>query len=162
MTTQAEVINANHNGFQLLIKQEVPVSQARAYQQFIRISEWWHSEHTWFGNAKALSITPEVGGCFCERNGKQQALHMTVSYVVPEQEIRMIGGLGPLQMLGVQGGMSWKFNAISPTTSEIILHYQVTGYMPEGLDKLAPIVDKVQQEQVARLVSTLEQQLVNN
>jgi hypothetical protein len=31
---------------------------------------------------------------------------MAVSYVEPNTELRMIGGLGPLQIMGVQGGMS--------------------------------------------------------
>jgi len=87
-----------------------------------------------------------------------EVLHMTVSYVNPNTEIRMIGGLGPLQMMGVQGGMSWKFNPLSELQTEIIHRYQVVGFMPDGLDKLAAIVDRVQMTQVNALVSKLNAQ----
>jgi hypothetical protein len=68
----------------------------------------------------------------------------------------MIGGLGPLQMLGVHGGMSWKFEEISPTETKITHQYQVVGFMKDGLDKLAPIVDGVQTIQVKALTAKIE------
>ena len=80
---------------------------------------------------------------------------MAVSYVEPNTELRMIGGLSPLQIMGVQGGMSWKFSAITQTKTEIIHTYQVAGFMPEGLDKLAAVVDKVQSSQVDSLITQL-------
>ncbi|RHW74663.1 hypothetical protein D1094_17840 [Colwellia sp. RSH04] len=67
----------------------------------------------------------------------------------------MIGGLGPLQMLGIHGGMSWKFESLTESTTNIIFNYQVTGYMDGGLDKLTPIVDNVQNIQLARLKALL-------
>jgi len=76
---------------------------------------------------------------------------MTVSYVEPNKEIRMVGGLGPLQMLGVHGGMSWKFEPLTENTSKIIFHYQVSGYMEDGFTLLANAVDKVQTIQIERL-----------
>ncbi|SFC91703.1 hypothetical protein [Pseudoalteromonas denitrificans] len=76
---------------------------------------------------------------------------MTVSYMNPNNEIRMIGGLGPLQMMGIQGGMSWQFKKISDSKTHIIHKYQVVGFVPDGLDKLADIVDKVQTIQVNNL-----------
>ena len=80
---------------------------------------------------------------------------MTVSFVEPNKEIRMVGGLGPLQMLGVQGGMSWKFEAIGASKTKITHSYQVVGYMKNGLDTLAPIVDRVQKIQVNELAKRL-------
>ena len=34
---------------------------------------------------------------------------MRVSFVDPGVEVRMLGGLGPLQMMGLHGAMSWRF-----------------------------------------------------
>ena len=152
---KAEVVSSGQQGFQIKITQTVPVAAEMAYQQFLRVNEWWHRDHTWFGDAQALSISPQVGGCFCEINGEQQALHMTVTYVEPNKELRMTGGLGPLQMLGVHGGMSWSFKPLSDVATEISLHYQVTGYTESGLDKLANIVEQVQALQFKRLVNKL-------
>lgn len=151
----ADVLYSTPNGFQLKIEREVQVNRKQAYQQFLMVNQWWHPDHTWFGDASGLTITPAIGNCFCERDGDKQALHMSISYVDPNNEIRMVGGLGPLQMLGVTGGMSWKFEAINDTRSKITFHYQVTGFMNGGLDKLAPIVDNVQTIQIDRLANLL-------
>lgn len=156
-TVNAKVISKNSNGFVIHIEKEVPVNHQIAYQQFINVAQWWHPDHTWFGAAENLTITPEVGQCFCEIDGEKQALHMTISYVQPNHEIRMIGGLGPLQMLGVHGGMSWQFESLSKYKSKIIFNYQVSGYMAgdNGLGQLAAIVNQVQTTQLERLQAIL-------
>ena len=152
----AEVIDNDKHGFSIKIETVVKADAATSYQQFLRIGEWWDADHTWFGQSENLSIIPRVGACFCEISGDKEVLHMTVSFVNPNNEIRMIGGLGPLQMLGVHGGMSWKFEEISPAETKIIHQYQVTGFATDGLDKLAPIVDSVQTIQVKALAAKIE------
>ena len=152
----AEVIDSDKNGFSIKIETHVKADAATSYQQFLRIGEWWNSDHTWFGKSENLRITPRAGECFCETSGDKEVLHMTVSFVNPNVEIRMIGGLGPLQMMGVHGGMSWKFEEIGPTETKIIHQYQVTGFATDGLDKLAPIVDSVQTIQVKALAAKIE------
>jgi len=151
----AQVINSADNGFTIEIEKHVAVDHKAAYAQFIKINEWWIADHTWFGRAENLNIEEIVGGCFCEIAGDKQALHMTVSFVNPNREVRMIGGLGPLQMMGVNGGMSWKFEQLKDGTTKIIHHYQVSGYAKGGLGKLATIVDSVQSSQVEALVAKL-------
>ena len=158
LALHAEVLTSADNGFSIKIEVEVNASQEQAYKQFIRVDQWWNSDHTWFGDAKALSIKAKVGGCFCEKNGKQQALHMTVSYVNPNHEIRMIGGLGPLQGMGLHGGMTWKFEKIDENKTKIIHSYNVSGYSKEGLKSLAVIVDKVQTIQVNELAGLFSNQ----
>lgn len=152
---QTTVLNADKHGFTIELTFETDRSPTEAYAQFLRVSEWWSSEHTWFGDAKALSIDARAGGCFCEQKGDQEAQHMNVSYVAPNQEIRMTGGLGPLQMMGVHGGMTWRFDQQKNGQTKVTQRYQVSGYMPDGLDKLAPVVDKVQGIQMQRLQARL-------
>jgi hypothetical protein len=155
--TLAEVISSNPIGFQINIKKTVNVNSRKAYDQFLEIGEWWNADHTYFGQSKNLTIEAKAGGCFCEKSGDKEVLHMTVSYVDPNSEVRMTGGLGPLQMMGVQGGMSWKFIAINDNQTQIVHHYQVSGFNKDGLDALAPIVDKVQTLQVESLVAKIQQ-----
>ncbi len=151
----SDVISSSDHGFEISIERTVMTDQKTAYEQFLRIGEWWNADHTWFGDAGTLSIEAKAGGCFCEKSGDKEVLHMTVSYVEPGKEVRMLGGLGPLQMMGVHGGMSWQFVAVGENETKIIHHYQVTGYMEGGLTSLAPIVDQVQTIQVEGLVSRL-------
>ena len=151
----AEVISAENHGFEINIERVVNVDQETAYAQFLKINEWWSGDHTYFGDSKNLTIEAKAGGCFCEKLEGREVLHMTVSYVEPNKEIRMIGGLGPLQMLGVHGGMSWKFEAVESNKTKITHHYQVNGYMKGGFTGLAPIVDQVQTIQVDSLVKRL-------
>jgi hypothetical protein len=55
--------------------------------------------------------------------------------------------------------MSWKFIAINDNQTQIVHHYQVSGFGKDGLEFLAPIVDKVQTQQVESLVSKINQEL---
>jgi hypothetical protein len=155
LNAHADVLSSGPNGFEINIERTAMVDAQTAYAQFLRVDEWWHPEHTWFGDASGLYIEPNVGGCFCEKSTDKAALHMTVSYIVPGKEVRMVGGLGPLQMMGVHGGMSWRFVAVGDSETKIIQHYQVSGFAKDGLAGLAPVVDQVQTLQHERLVSLL-------
>jgi hypothetical protein len=150
----ADVTSKGDTGFSLIITGEVESTPAEAYDQFIQIDEWWLEGHTWYGKAENLSIEPRAGGCFCEISGDNQVLHMLVTYVQPGVELKMVGGLGPLQMMGIHGGMSWRFEPI-PDGTRIIQTYNVTGYAPGGLTDLADIVDSVQTSQLNALVNKL-------
>jgi hypothetical protein len=155
MSSQAQVVSKNNHGFNLKITAEVAVSAKVAYEQFINVGEWWVADHTYFGDSAGLAIDARAGGCFCEIDGNKEVLHMLVTQVRPGEEIRMVGGLGPLQMMGVHGGMSWRFERIDDERTRIIQTYNVTGYMDGGLDQLAEIVDAVQSGQLQSLVSRL-------
>lgn len=152
----AEVLDKAADGFTLEISFETKADAKTAYKQFIKVGDWWNADHTWFGDASKLYIEPEVNGCFCEKNGNKQALHMIISYVNPNKEMRMIGGLGPLQGLGLHGGMSWKFDTLENGNTKVTHRYQVTGYMQGGLEQLAKIVNSVQTIQMQGLEKALQ------
>lgn len=156
-SARAEVLESAANGFVLEISVEVPSTPEQSYAQFLRIGEWWDGEHSWFGKAENFSLEPHVGGCFCEIDGDREAQHMRVSFVQPNKEMRLLGGLGPLQMMSVHGAMSWQFVA-TETGTKIIHRYTVSGYSRDGLDKLAAVVDQVQSIQVNRLATKLNGQ----
>lgn len=155
--SSAEVVSQAEHGFHIKSTINVPASAVDAYRQFLQINEWWIEDHTWFGSAENLSLDPVAGGCFCEVNGEQQVQHMTVSYVNPGKALRMTGGLGPLQQMGVSGTLSYQFVGISEHESLIVQEYRVSGFYPEGLDTLAAIVDGVQTAQLNSLQARLSE-----
>lgn len=151
----AEVTSKGETGFKLEIIGEVAVTPNEAYEQFINIGQWWLKSHTWYGDSSNLRIDPRAGGCFCEISGDNEVLHMLVTFVKPGSELKMVGGLGPLQMMGLHGGMSWRFEKIESGT-QIIQTYNVTGYAPGGLSDLADIVDNVQTNQLNALIEKIK------
>lgn len=152
--SHGQVVSSADNGFDIAFEQQVKALPAQTYQQFLAIGQWWSNDHSWFGDATKMRLEPRLGGCFCEINGRRVARHMTVTYVDPGRELRMVGGLGPLQMMGVSGGMAWRFTPNDQGTL-IELHYQVSGYTQTGLGSLAPTVEQVLAEQLDKLTQRL-------
>ena len=152
-TSFAEVTSSSANGFSVQIEKSIPTNSQKLYQQFLNIGQWWDKDHTWFGKSENMFLQPKAGGCFCEIDGDNQVWHMTVTFVKPNEEVRMTGGLGPLQMMGLHGGMSWKFSSIDEQNSKLTLTYNVSGYSKDGLESLAPIVNQVLQLQVDKLAA---------
>ncbi len=148
----SEVTAAGENGFSVHHTVPLDVSPADAYRAITdEVGNWWIADHTWSGDSANLSIDARAGGCFCETladGGSMQ--HMQVTWAQPDKELRMTGGLGPLQMMGVHGGMQW---LLEPAENGSVLeyHYTVTGFSPDGLTGLAPIVDAVQGQQLEAL-----------
>lgn len=60
-----------------------------------------------------------------------------------------------MQAMAVHGSMTWSFAADEGKTT-IELTYAVTGYDPDGLDRLAVAVDGVLGDQLNRLKGFLE------
>lgn len=146
----AEVVASAANGFVVRHVVSVPVPATAAWRQFIDIASWWTPEHTYSGQAKNLSLRPRLGGCWCEKLPNDGFVeHMRVVYVAPNQTLRLHGGLGPLQELGVSGAMTIAFEGDGPST-KVTMTYAVGGYTPAGLGPLAPIVDGVLGAQMLR------------
>lgn len=154
--TQAEVTEVSEQHFVISINITINAPSSKVYEQFIEIGEWWQDSHTWFGNATKMTIEPKANGCFCERNGEQQALHMTISQINPGKSIHMTGGLGPLQSLAVNGYMTWNFEAAEDNTTNLKLNYRVTGFVNQKTEDWAKAVDGVLMQQVSNLKTIFE------
>ncbi|MFC6185677.1 SRPBCC family protein [Pseudoxanthomonas japonensis] len=151
----AEVRDAKPDGFTVENSVWVPATPQVAYAALVNdVGRWWPADHTWWGDASKLSISDKAGGCFCELNGAQQAWHMTVTFTDPGKLLRMTGGLGPLQGMGLHGALEWRFVDEKGGT-RITLWYRVGGYTPDDLGKFAPVVDKVQGVQLGGLAAFL-------
>lgn len=152
----AEVRDASRAGFTSENVATVPVDATAAWTAVVdEVGLWWLADHTWWGDAAKLSIEPRAGGCFCEIDGERQARHMTVVFVDPGKTLRMTGGLGPLQGMGLDGVLEWQLAAGEDGGTQVTLLYRVGGYTPDGLEVLAPAVDGVLAAQLRSLAAHL-------
>ena len=152
---QAEVLSSSASGFAVSHTVSTAATPEQSWKAMVQgISQWWHPEHSWSGNAANLYIKPEAGGCFCERLPEGGVEHLRIIYFNPMREIRFDGSLGPLQTMAVQGRMVWRVDAIE-TGSSITFTYQVHGFADGGLGGIAPAVDGVIKLQLERLAQTL-------
>jgi hypothetical protein len=151
----AAVESSTPDGFVVVNQQVVPVPPAAAWLGLVAdVDRWWPRDHSWWGEESTLSIEPRAGGCFCEIAGERQAHHMLVAFVDPPRLLRMTGGLGPLQGMGLHGALDWRLEAVAEGT-RLTLRYQAGGYAGMDLRELAPVVDQVQGLQLGALADHL-------
>ena len=152
----AEVIDSTVNGFAVRNVAQIAAHPSRVYNTAASLlSRWWNPAHTFSNNSANLSLDARPGGCLCEIVANGGVVHLTVVYVVAQQEIRFSGGLGPLQQTGVAGSMIWKLIEAAGGT-QFEWTYTVGGYMPGGLAAIAPAVDAVLADQLNRLKRFVE------
>jgi uncharacterized protein YndB with AHSA1/START domain len=153
---RAEVRDATAGGFTLENAVRVPVEPAKAWKALVDdVDLWWPADHPWWGAESVLSIEPQAGGCFCERHREQQALHMLVTFVDPGKLLRLTGGLGPLQGMGLTGVLEFRLAPASGGGTTVTMFYRAGGYTPDDLSKFAPVVDGVQALQLGALAAHL-------
>jgi uncharacterized protein YndB with AHSA1/START domain len=156
MPVSAAVLDSARDGFTVQNVVVVPVDPPAAWRALVDdVGLWWPADHTWWGGGAALSIEPRAGGCFCERADTRQAWHMTVTFVDPERTLRMTGGLGPLQGMGLHGALEFRLEPVAPGRTRITLWYRAGGYTPDDLAAFAPVVDRVQGLQLGGLAKHL-------
>jgi hypothetical protein len=160
----AEVKLLGDSGF--VSRHEVIVSAqpTAVWLALISPSGWWQSQHTWSGEAANLTLTPQAGGCFCERIPEVEERgrltlegsveHMRVVQAYPERALRMRGALGPLQSEPVDGVLTIVISTTEQGT-RIVWEYNVGGTMRYELPVIATAVDGVMGAQLAALASTL-------
>lgn len=162
---QAEVAAQSPAGFVIRLTADTPASKADAWKALTTPSKWWSDEHTYTGDAGNLWLDAQATGCFCEKLPKSadapadqrmgSVEHMHVVYADPQRGVlRMVGGLGPLQGEALHGTLTI---TLMPGTdgTRIEWDYVVGGYMRMDPEQIAPMVDKVLGEQLARLAAML-------
>ncbi len=152
---QAEVVGSAKHGFLIVIEQDVSASTTKTFKKLIDLPAWWDASHSYSGKSENLYLELKKGGWFGEKlKDGGFVKHMEVAYYKPNQSIRLLGGLGPLQEMGVDGALTMTVTK-KEDAAVIKLQYSVSGFTPGGLDQLAPIVDKVLSAQVQRLSKSL-------
>lgn len=160
----AEVTRSTEIGF--VSRNEVVVSATpkEVWLALISPASWWDKAHTWSGDAKNLTLTPQAGGCFCEtipeidepgRFTLQGSVeHMRVVQAYPEAALRMIGSLGPLQSEPVTGVLTIVLSKHEKGT-RIVWEYNVGGAMRYEVPVISKAVDGVMATQLAALAKPL-------
>lgn len=141
LSVHADVLDKSVAGFTVQQRVVVPVRVEVAWAKFVDVSAWWGDDHTFSGSAANLKLDAAAGGCFCETlTGGGSVMHLRVVDAQPNEMLRLVGAMGPLQPMAVQGTLSVGFKALESGT-EVTLTYAVGGYLPDGLEAWAPRVD---------------------
>lgn len=162
----AEVVETSADHFVTRDSVTVKAAPKAAWLALISPAEWWNKAHSWSGDAANLSITPQGGGCFCERIPEKEgtaevglagsAQHMTVVMAEPMKVLRMRGGLGPLQSEPVDGVLTVTMQPDKASGgTKLVWEYVVAGHMRFEVAKISKAVDGVMSEQLGRLADKL-------
>lgn len=107
----AEVASSSPTSFVLRGEATVTTTPDRAWRALTQPGRWWSSAHTYSGDARRLTLDPRAGGCWCERWSDGQSVeHLRVVAVMENEGVRTlrtVGGLGPLQAMGVSGVLTF-------------------------------------------------------
>lgn len=161
----AKVDKADDAGFVVSFDLDISASPSVLWATLITPKKWWSGEHSWSGDAANFWMKPVQGGCFCETLPKSKTRkssgfveHARVIYADPASTLRLSGVLGPLQSEALTGTMTYtiKPGASGAKTSKLKMEYVVGGYSRIPLKSVAPLVDKVLGEQMARLKAAAE------
>lgn len=160
----AEVVEEKPSGFVSRHETIVTASRKEVWLALISPASWWRSDHTWSGEAKNLTLTPQAGGCFCETipevdtpgrfTLEGSVEHMRVIQAYPEQALRMQGALGPLQSEPVIGILTVAISEVKEGT-RIVWEYNVGGSMRYEVPVISKAVDGVMGAQLTALAKLL-------
>ena len=146
----AEVVSSSANGLHVRETVQMVVPTDRAYAAFARLPQWWNKEHTYSGESANLSLALTPGGCFCERLKDGGGVeHMRVTFIDPGKRVVLTGSLGPLLYEATTGVMDFQFERIAGG-AKVTMDYRAAGFADGGANKLAPAVDSVLGDQMAR------------
>lgn len=161
---RAEVVETTADRFVTRATASVKVPPLATWLALTKPGEWWNSQHSWSGDAKNMTLTPQGGGCFCERipvgdSGNASAMegsarHAEVLQAFPMKVLRMSGGFGPLQGEPVSGILTITLKEV-PGGTRLMWEYNVGGPMRYKIAEIAPAVDGVMTEQLKRLQAHL-------
>ncbi|MEM7703809.1 MAG: SRPBCC family protein [Pseudomonadota bacterium] len=170
-SVHAEVVRTSENGFITKDEAVVDASPTQTWLALTNPADWWNSQHTWSADASNLRLTPQAGGCFCEKipevsepdrfTLEGSVEHMRVIQAYPNSALRMIGALGPLQSEPVTGVLTIALTEVDlPEGSgrkgtRIVWEYNVGGSMRYEIPVISKAVDGVMSEQLAGLAEKL-------
>jgi len=164
----AEILAADEDHFVTRAEAVVEADPKATWLALISPARWWSSEHTWSGDAANLTLTPQAGGCYCEKipevnepdrfTLEGSVEHMRVIQAYPESALRMVGALGPLQSEPVTGILTIALSEVEiegGMGTRIVFEYNVGGQMRYPVQAIAPAVDGVLTQQLTSLADLL-------
>ncbi len=164
LPAQAKVVELEESAFVTRDTKVVSADLREAWLALTQPGSWWNSAHTFSGDSANMMLTPQAGGCFCERipendTAKTVGLagsvkHMSVILAMPDQALRMEGALGPLQSEPVTAILTVTLAKAGDGT-RITFEYAVGGYMRFEVPGIAKAVDGVMSQQLGGLAELL-------
>lgn len=146
----AQVTESSADGFVIKTSHDLELGSKEAYAAFVDgFSEWYDASHSYSGKAENLSLDLEKN-CMLETLPDDGFVrHMEIVFHQPGQVLRMTGGLGPLQGMGVSGAMTFTFSETGGQ-SKVTMEYYVSGAKHLKLDQIADPVNQVLNGQLTR------------
>lgn len=156
-TVDAAVVGKAAHGFQIEFQTQIAAPPDKVYDALVnQVGRWWDGAHTYSGDSSNLYLEAAPKGWFGEKLREGGFVrHLEVAYVAPNRAIRLLGGLGPLQPLGVDGALTFMFRE-TEDGCELRVVYGVSGFAPGGLESLAAPVERVLSGQMGRLKEFVE------
>ena len=155
--TAAEVVETGPSSFVTRDSATIAVRPLDVWLALTKPGEWWNDEHSWSGDASNMTLTPQAGGCFCERIPGNEtpgtspmdgsAQHAVVLQASPLKVLRLRGGLGPLQGEPATGILTITLKEV-PGGTRILWEYNVGGPMRYEIPEISQAVDAVMSEQL--------------
>lgn len=149
LPARAEVTSVSSTAFVSSFSRAVQATPAQAWEALGRLERWWNPAHSYSGQAANLRLGLRAGDCFCEQWTGGSVEHARVVLALPPATLRLEGALGPLQELAVRGILTFT-TAVTDGQTVLRLTYRVAGAPDAGLEKLAPLVDRVIGDQFQR------------
>lgn len=156
----AEVVSTTDDGFVTRATAEVAAEPLAVWLALTKPATWWNSDHTWSGDSANMTLTPQAGGCLCERlpgdDGEEgfaidgSAHHATVLQAFPLRVLRLRGGLGPLQGEPATGILTITLKEV-PGGTRVLWEYNVGGPMRYEIGQISGAVDAVMTQQLIGL-----------
>lgn len=164
LPASAEVVETKADRFVTRVTASVKAPPLATWLALTKPGEWWNPQHSWSGDAKNMVLTPQGGGCFCERipvgdSGNASAMegsaqHAVVIQAFPMRVLRMRGGFGPLQGEPVEAVLTITLQEV-PGGTRLMWEYNVGGPMRYAIAEIAPAVDGVIADQLKRFQAHL-------
>ena len=152
---QAELASSSATGFHSVHNRTVQATPAQAFEAIGHIERWWNAAHSYSGQGANLRLGLRAGDCFCEQWDGHSIEHARVIQVRPESTVRLEGALGPLQELAVKAILTFS-TGVAEGKTFVRLTYRVSGGPDVGLEKLAPLVDRVIADAFGRWAAYVE------
>jgi uncharacterized protein YndB with AHSA1/START domain len=146
-----DVIDVADHGFRIRITRPIDKPADAVFAALTgSIGQWWSRDHTWSGDAANMALDLQRGALIEKLADGGFVRHLEIVFYQPGSLLRLAGGLGPLQGMGLNGALTFSTMEGDGKT-QLELTYNVSGFAPEGFEKLAPVVDQVLSAQVERL-----------